>query len=136
ETPGSSAGGRITAASQSAHRPASKEGRPDDPEVPSQVVPDVLTRRERASPAFFRRVKRVKRVKAGETSGSPRFHGANRYHSCTYQQFGNGTTMPPCISWRSVANDVGSGRPLEARTWPEGRASPEDSPAFMRESVN
>ena len=53
----------------------------------AQVVHDVRTRLDRAFGAFFRR------VKAGETPGYPRFEGPNRYHSCTYQQFGNGATL-------------------------------------------
>jgi len=31
-------------------------------------------------------------VQAGETPGSPRFQGRDRYHSFTYKQFGNGAT--------------------------------------------
>ncbi|HEV2460533.1 MAG TPA: hypothetical protein VGS80_19435 [Ktedonobacterales bacterium] len=54
--------------------------------MPSQVLHDVLTRRDRAFPAFFRR------VKTGKTPGYPRVQGATRYHSFTYKQFGNGVT--------------------------------------------
>lgn len=32
-------------------------------------------------------------MKAGQTPGLPRFHGSNRYHSCTYKQFGNGARL-------------------------------------------
>jgi putative transposase len=32
-------------------------------------------------------------VKAGETPGYPRFHGANRYTSFTYKHFGNGASL-------------------------------------------
>ena len=42
---------------------------------------------DRAFQAFFRRVKN------GETPGYPRFHGANRYNSFTYKQFGNGAAL-------------------------------------------
>jgi putative transposase len=77
----------ITAASQSAQLPAIKEVRPEYRDVHSQVLQDVLTRLDRAFRAFFRR------VKAGETPGYPRFHGANRYNSFTYKQFGNGATL-------------------------------------------
>jgi putative transposase len=77
----------ITAASQSAQLPDIKEVRPEYHDVHSQVLQDVLTRLDRAFQAFFRR------VKAGETPGYPRFHGANRYHSFTYKQFGNGATL-------------------------------------------
>ncbi|HEV2580098.1 MAG TPA: transposase [Ktedonobacteraceae bacterium] len=77
----------ITAASQSAQVPESKDVRPEYREVHSQVLQDVLTRLDRAFQAFFRR------VRAGETPGYPRFHGANRYSSFTYKQFGNGATL-------------------------------------------
>src|SRR5579872_5589374 len=60
----------ITPASQSAQLPAVKEVRPEYRDVHSQVLQDVLTRLDRAFQAFFRR------VKAGETPGYPRFHGA------------------------------------------------------------
>ena len=53
------------------------------------MVQDVLTRLDRAFQAFFHR-----RVKAGETRVYPRFHGANRYNSCsTYGQCANGATL-------------------------------------------
>src|SRR5215472_2912221 len=77
----------ITAATQSAQLPAIKEVRPEYRDVHSQVLQDVLTRLDRAFGAFFRR------VQAGETPGYPRFQGANRYHSFTYKQFGNGATL-------------------------------------------
>jgi putative transposase len=77
----------ITAASQSAQLPEIKGVRPEYHDVHSQVLQDVLTRLDRAFQAFFRR------VTAGETSGYPRFHGAARYHSFTYKQFGNGAKL-------------------------------------------
>jgi putative transposase len=77
----------ITAASQSAQLPAIKDVRPEYHDVHSQVLQDVLTRLDRAFGAFFRR------VKADETPGYPRFHGANRHNSFTYKQFGNGATL-------------------------------------------
>jgi putative transposase len=77
----------ITAASQSAQLPAIKEVRPEYRDVHSQGLQDVLTRLDRAFQAFFRR------AKAGETPGYPRFHGANRYNSFTYKQFGNGAAL-------------------------------------------
>src|SRR5215469_13761162 len=77
----------ITAASQSAQLPAIKEVRPEYRDVHSQVLQDVLTRLDRAFAAFFRR------VKAGEATGYPRLQGANRYHSFTYKQFGNGAML-------------------------------------------
>jgi putative transposase len=77
----------ITAASQSAQLPAIKDVRPEYHDVHSQVLQDVLRRLDRAFAAFFRR------VQAGETPGYPRFHGANRYNSFTFKQFGNGATL-------------------------------------------
>jgi putative transposase len=77
----------ITAASQSAQLPAVKNVRPEYHDVHSQVLQDVLTRLDHAFQAFFRR------VKAGEEPGYPRFHGATRYNSFTYKQFGNGATL-------------------------------------------
>jgi putative transposase len=77
----------ITAASQSAQLPAIKDVRPEYREVHAQVLQDVLARLDRAFAAFFRR------VKADETPGYPRFHGAHRYNSFTYKQFGNGATL-------------------------------------------
>lgn len=74
----------VTAAGQSAQLPAIKEGRPEYHDVYAQVLQDVLARLDRAFQAFFRR------VKAGEAPGYPRFHGANRYNSFTYKQFGIG----------------------------------------------
>jgi putative transposase len=77
----------ITAASQSAQLPEIKDLCPENRDVHSQVLQDVLTRLDRAFQAFFRR------VRAGETPGYPRFHGANRDDSFTYKQFGNGATL-------------------------------------------
>jgi putative transposase len=77
----------ITLASPSAPLPEVKEVRPDYRDIHSQVLQDVLTRLDRAFQAVFRR------VRAGQTPGSPRFQGAARYNSFTYKQFGNGATL-------------------------------------------
>ncbi|HEX9414469.1 MAG TPA: transposase [Ktedonobacterales bacterium] len=77
----------ITAGSQSAQLPEIKDVRPEYRDIHSQVLQDVLTRLDQAFQAFFRR------VKTGETPGYPRFHGANRYTSFTYKQFGNGASL-------------------------------------------
>jgi putative transposase len=77
----------LTAAGQSAQLPAIKDVRPEYRDVHSHVLQDVLTRLERAFQAFFRR------VRAGETPGYPRFHGATRYNSFTDKQFDNGATL-------------------------------------------
>jgi putative transposase len=99
----------VTAASQSAQLPAIKEVRPEYRDIHSQVLRDVLMRLDRAFQAFFRR------VKAGETPGYPRFHGANRYNSFIYKQFGNGATLD---NGRLVLSKIGRlavrwSRPLE-----------------------
>src|SRR5215471_10847158 len=72
----------ITEMSQSAQLPAIKESHPEYRDINAQVLQDVLTRLDRAFQRFFAR------VKAGETPGYPRFHGANRYNSITYKQVG------------------------------------------------
>jgi transposase len=77
----------ITVAAQSAQLPEIKEVRPDYHDLHSQVLQDVLTRLDRAFQAFFRRIRQ------GQTPGYPRFEGANRYHSFTYKQFGNGAPL-------------------------------------------
>jgi putative transposase len=56
-------------------------------QVHSQVLQDVLRRVDKTYQAFFRRVAN------GETPGYPRFQGANRYHSFTYPQYGNGAVV-------------------------------------------
>jgi putative transposase len=77
----------ITAASQSAELPGVKEARPEYCDIHSQVLQDVLTRLDKAFQGFFRR------LREGQMPGYPRFQGANRYHSFTYKQFGNGATL-------------------------------------------
>jgi putative transposase len=77
----------VSEATQSAQLPVVKEARPEYRGIHSQVLQDVLTRLDRAFQRFFAR------VKAGETPGYPRFQGANRYHSFTFKEFGNGATL-------------------------------------------
>jgi putative transposase len=77
----------ISCAHQSAELPGIKDVRREYHDVHSQVLQSVLTRLDRAFQAFFRRVEK------GEKPGYPRFQGANRYHSFTYKQFGNGATL-------------------------------------------
>jgi putative transposase len=62
----------VSEAMQSAQLPGIKVVRPEYRDIYSQVLQDVLTRLDRAFQRFFAR------VKAGETPGYPRFHGANR----------------------------------------------------------
>jgi putative transposase len=60
---------------------------PEYAEIHSQVLQDVLRRADKTYQAFFRR------VAEGQTPGYPRFQGANRYHSFTYPQYGNGAVL-------------------------------------------
>ena len=55
--------------------------------IHAQVLQDVLTRLDKTYQAFLRR------LKAGQTPGFPRFHGRTRYHSFTYKQYGNGARL-------------------------------------------
>jgi putative transposase len=48
---------------------------------------DVLARLDKTYQAFFRR------LADGEKPGFPRFQGANRYHSFTYKEYGNGAQL-------------------------------------------
>jgi putative transposase len=67
-----------------------KEIRAEFPEyaaIHSHILQDVLARLDKTYQAFF------KRVKAGQTPGFPRFQGANRYHSFTYKEYGNGAHL-------------------------------------------
>ncbi len=77
----------VTGTQQQAELPAIKEAFPEYTAIHSQVLQDVVTRLDKAYQAFFRR------IKAGQTPGFPRFQGANRYHSFTYKQFGNGAQL-------------------------------------------
>jgi putative transposase len=67
---------------QATELPELKAACPEYAEVHSQVLQDVLRRVDKTYQTFFRRVAN------GETPGSPRFHGQNRYHSFTYPQYG------------------------------------------------
>jgi putative transposase len=60
---------------------------PEYAAIHSHVLQDVLARLDRTYQAFFRR------VQAGEKSGFPRFQGRHRYHSFTYQEYGNGARL-------------------------------------------
>ena len=57
-------------------------------------------------------------MKAGETPGYPRFHGANRYTSFTYKQFGNGLSLDGSDNGFLVLSKIGRiavrwSRPIE-----------------------
>jgi putative transposase len=77
----------LTCYQQQAELPDLKAALPDYAAIHSQVLQDVLARLDKTYQAFFRR------VREGQTPGFPRFHGANRYNSFTYKQFGNGATL-------------------------------------------
>ena len=67
-----------------------KDLRADFPEyaaIHSHVLQDVLARLDKTYQAFFRR------LADGEKPGFPRFQGANRYHSFTYKEYGNGARL-------------------------------------------
>jgi putative transposase len=85
----------ITVASQSAHLPDIKAARSEYQDLHAPVLQDVLTRRDRAFHACFRR------VEAGEKPGYPRFKRRSRYDSCTYKQFGTGATLDNGLLVRS-----------------------------------
>jgi putative transposase len=55
--------------------------------IHSHVLQDVLARLDKTYQAFLRR------VKAGEKAGFPRYQGRDRWHSFTYKEFGNGATL-------------------------------------------
>src|SRR5262249_7774928 len=77
----------VTYYQQKAEFPGIKTAMPEDGEVHSQVLQDVVLRVDRAAQAFFRR------IQSGETPGYPRFHGRDRYSSLTYPQCGHGATL-------------------------------------------
>jgi len=67
-----------------------KDLRADFPEyaaIHSHVLQDVLARLDKTYQAFFRR------LADGEKPGFPRFQGANRSHSFTYKEYGNGARL-------------------------------------------
>src|SRR5215469_12181509 len=72
---------------QAMELPDLKAACPEYAKVHSQVLQDVLRRVDKTYQAFFRRIAN------GETPGSPRFQGQNRYHSFTYPQYGNGALL-------------------------------------------
>jgi putative transposase len=60
---------------------------PDYGALHSHILQDVLARLDKTYQAFFRRVGN------GGKPGFPRFQGANRYHSFTYKEYGNGARL-------------------------------------------
>jgi len=76
------AGKSISYHDQAIQLPEIKKTRTDLKDIHSQVLQDVLKRLDRAMDAFLRR------VKAGETPGYPRFRSRSRYDSFTFTQSG------------------------------------------------
>jgi putative transposase len=72
---------------QAMELPDLKAACPEYVEINAQVLQDILRRLDKTFQAFFRR------VQAGETPGYPRFHGASRYHSFAYPQYGGGAVL-------------------------------------------
>jgi IS605 OrfB family transposase len=72
---------------QEAELKALRAEMPEYAGIHSHVLQDVLARLDKTYQAFFRRIQN------GETPGFPRFHGRNRYHSCTYKEYGNGARL-------------------------------------------
>ncbi len=60
---------------------------PEYAAIHSHVLQDVLARLDKTYQALFRR------LKSGEKAGFPRYQGRDRWHSITYQEFGNGATL-------------------------------------------
>ena len=77
----------VTYYQQKAELPDVKAACPEVAEVNAQVLQDVILRVERTYQDFFRR------IKDGETAGSPRYQGWGRYTSFTYPQYGGGVAL-------------------------------------------
>jgi putative transposase len=77
----------LTRYQQAAELKAIRAELPEDAAIHSHVLQDVLARLDTTYQAFFRRVAN------GEKPGFPRFHGKDRYHSFTYQEYGNGARL-------------------------------------------
>ncbi len=76
-------GASLTCYQQQAELPDLKAAFPEYAAINAQVLQDVLARLDKTYQAF------VRRVKAGQTPGFPRFQGRDRYHSFTYPQVGD-----------------------------------------------
>jgi len=77
----------ITRYQQEAELKALRAEMPEYAAVHSHVLQDVLARLDTTYQAFFRRLAN------GDKPGFPRFHGANRYHSFTFKEYGNGARL-------------------------------------------
>src|SRR5262249_43385531 len=77
----------VTRCQQETELKAIRADFPEYAAIHSHVLQDVLARFDKTYQAFFRRVAN------GEKPRFPRFQGQNRYHSFTYQEYGNGTCL-------------------------------------------
>ena len=77
----------VTRYQQEAELKAIRAELPEYAAIHSHVLQDVLARLDTTYQAFFRR------LAAGEQPGFPRFQGRDRYHSFTYNEYGNGARL-------------------------------------------
>lgn len=102
------AGKQITFYDQSKQLPEIKECREEYKDIYSQVLQNVLHRLERASRAFFRR------IKVGEKPGYPRFKSANAFDSFCYPQDGFSLTLDNHLCLSKIGSiKVKLHRPIE-----------------------
>jgi putative transposase len=70
----------VTSYQQKAELPGIKEAMPEYAEVNAQVLQDIVLRVDRAFEAFFQR------IQEGRSPGYRRFHGRERYNSCSWAE--------------------------------------------------
>jgi putative transposase len=82
---------------------------PEYAAIHSHVLQDVLARLDKTYQACFRR------VQAGQTPGFPRFKGRDRFHSCTFKEYGNGARLDNGVLVLSTIGRIAVrwSRPLE-----------------------
>jgi putative transposase len=81
---------------QMAEIKAVREARSEYAEIHVHLLQDAITRLDRAYRAFFRR------LKSGETPGSPRFRGRGRYSSFTFKDAKNRNGVRLCAEGRRL----------------------------------
>ena len=77
----------VTRYQQEAALKGIREDFPEDAAIHRHILQEVLARLDKTYQAFFRR------VQAGEKPGFPRSQRRNRYHSFTYEEYGNGARL-------------------------------------------
>ena len=77
----------VSRSQQEAERKDIRAGMPEYATIHSHVLHDVLARLDKTCQAFLRR------VKAGEKAGFPRYQGRDRWPSFTDKEFGNGAAL-------------------------------------------